>query len=340
MLSVYAKWKGHSYLKETLQKVIERLMITSKDLDLEMDPDRVGSKEELQKNTLQLCIVAKVFIDDICASSAHIPSAFRKICSIISEAVVVRFPEAKYTAVGAFIFLRFFCPAIVAPDVEGLAPKAPSKEMRRGLLLIAKIVQNLANNVLFGAKEPYMFPLNAFLAQHIYRITTFLREISVPPNATDPPQIPTESFDFGSCVALHRFLYDHWDQVRQRLVSQERRDFVRSPGEVPRGRSPVLEPLRALITNLGPPPLAITWNRPQVSINTPPSYSRFQNFMLKHASRSAESFGTARAVYDGGESKDGLSIICVILRNIDSESIEYETLIYCYLRVCSFLSRI
>jgi hypothetical protein len=90
-----------------------------------------------------------------------------------------RFPEAKFTAVGAFIFLRFFCPAIVAPDAEGLISSAPSKEMRRGLLLIAKVVQNLANNVLFGAKEPYMFPLNDFLTQNIYRVTTFLREISV-----------------------------------------------------------------------------------------------------------------------------------------------------------------
>jgi hypothetical protein len=40
-------------------------------------------------------------------------------------------------------------------------------------------VQNLANNVLFGAKESYMFPLNDFLTQNIYDVTTFLREISV-----------------------------------------------------------------------------------------------------------------------------------------------------------------
>ncbi len=92
---------------------------------------------------------------------------------------MTRFPEAKFTAVGAFIFLRFFCPAIVAPDAEGLINTTPSKELRRGLLLIAKIVQNLANNVLFGTKESYMFPLNDFLTQNIYRVTTFLREISV-----------------------------------------------------------------------------------------------------------------------------------------------------------------
>jgi neurofibromin 1 len=90
-----------------------------------------------------------------------------------------RFKEAKYTAVGAFIFLRFFCPAIVTPEVEGLVSTPPSKEMRRGLLLIARVIQKLANNVLFGPTDPYMSPLNDFLTQNIYKVTTFLREISV-----------------------------------------------------------------------------------------------------------------------------------------------------------------
>ncbi|SPO00484.1 related to neurofibromin [Cephalotrichum gorgonifer] len=336
MLSIYAKWKGTPYLRDTLQKVVERLMLTSNDLDLELDPARVSSSEELQKNALQLQIVAKVFIDDICSSADNMPTSFRKICSIISSAVLRRFPDAKYTAVGAFIFLRFFCPAIVAPEVEGLVTSTPSKAMRRGLLLIAKVVQNLANNVLFGAKEPYMFPLNDFLTQNIYKVTTFLREISVPPAEVDGPA-SSESFDFGSCVALHRFLYDHWDHVRQRLATAERREYVRSPADMSRGRSPVLEPLRNLVATLGPPPLAVTWNKPQISTNPLPVYSRFQNFMLRNASRGTESFLTSRAVYDGGESKDGLSIICIILRHIDSENIDYDTVLYCYLKLASRL---
>jgi neurofibromin 1 len=84
MLSIYAKWKGSQYLKDTLQKVLERLMLTSDDLDLELDPARVTGAEELQKNALQLRIVAKVFIDDICASAANIPASFKKICHLVS----------------------------------------------------------------------------------------------------------------------------------------------------------------------------------------------------------------------------------------------------------------
>lgn len=85
MLSVYAKWKGAAYLKATLQSVLERLMHTSKDLDLELDPARTTSAEELQKNATQLRVVTKVFIDDICNSAAHIPVSFRKICSIVGS---------------------------------------------------------------------------------------------------------------------------------------------------------------------------------------------------------------------------------------------------------------
>ncbi|PTB71434.1 ras GTPase-activating protein [Trichoderma longibrachiatum ATCC 18648] len=336
MLSVYARWKGFAYLQGTLHKVLERLMLTSQDLDLELDPARVGTQEELQKNALQLQIVAKVFMDDICASAANIPPSFRKICSIISDAVLHRFPNAKYTAVGAFIFLRFFCPAIVAPEVEGLVPTPPSKEMRRGLLLIAKIIQNLANNVLFGTKEPYMFPLNLFLVQNIHVVMGFLREISIPPSHIESSS-NRKAIDFGSCVALHRFLYDHWDHLQQILVAKDRREYVRSPGEHARGRSPTMEPLRNLIANLGPPPLAISWNRPQISTNSPPLYSRFQNFMLRNAFRGTESYLTSRAVYDGGESKDGLSIICIILRHIEADNIDYDTMLYCYLKIASRL---
>lgn len=85
MLSIYAKWKGNQYLRATLRKVLERLMLTSHDLDLELDPARVDSQEELQKNAVQLQIVAKVFMDDICASSLSVPASFRKICSIVSS---------------------------------------------------------------------------------------------------------------------------------------------------------------------------------------------------------------------------------------------------------------
>jgi neurofibromin 1 len=164
------------------------------------------------------------------------------------------------------------------------------------------------------------------------------------------PTVDSEAFDFGSCVALHRFLYDHWDHVRQKIVLKQRKGIgVSSLADISKSSVPMLESLRKLITNLGPPPMDVSWNRPMISQNTPPSYSRFQHFMLRNAGRNSESLVSARAVYDGGESKvcmpyfslsttlnppqDGLPMICIILRNIDTETVDWELLLFGYLKV-------
>jgi neurofibromin 1 len=339
MLSIYAKWKGSAYLKSTLQKVLERLLVSSEHLDLELDPARTSSPEELNRNALQLRYITKVFIDDITKSADKVPISFQRLCYTISSAVTKRFPEAKFTAVGSFIFLRFFCPAIVAPDSEGLVNTIPTKAMRRGLMLIAKVIQNLANNVLFGAKEQYMFSLNDFLTSNIYQVTTFLRKISAPPSIDEPSALP-DSFDYGSTVALHRFLYDHWETVRQKLIVQDRRarkgtaaNSTESGTTIKRATS--LLSFNELVPILGPPPTDISWSKPQISSNIAPAFSRFQQFMLKNAGRNTESIISARALYDGGESKDGIPVICMVLRNIDAETVDKDLLVYCFLKIAS-----
>jgi hypothetical protein len=50
--------------------------------------------------------------------------------------------------------------------------------IRRGLMVIAKIIQNLSNNIFFG-KEPYMVGLNKFLQDNIVNVTRYLSEINV-----------------------------------------------------------------------------------------------------------------------------------------------------------------
>ena len=50
--------------------------------------------------------------------------------------------------------------------------------IRRGLMVIAKIIQNLANNIFFG-KEAHMVVLNDFLMANIINVTRFLNELKV-----------------------------------------------------------------------------------------------------------------------------------------------------------------
>ena len=91
----------------------------------------------------------------------------------------------RYTAVSAFVFLRLICPAIMNPKLFNMMPDHPTEEIARTLTLVAKVVQNLANMSEFGAKEPYMTPLNAFLQDQRPRMELFLDTLCKPGSAAD-----------------------------------------------------------------------------------------------------------------------------------------------------------
>ena len=189
---MYAKNVGSDYIRAVLLPVFQKLSERPREeRSFELDPSKIGPGEDVIKNRTNVMEATEMFLDAICDSVDQAPRPFREICSFILASVRERYPEAKYTAVGSFIFLRFFCPAIVSPDTEGLIKNTASisREMRRGFLIATKVIQNLANNVLFGAKETYMIVLNDFLTSNIYKVASFLRDIShIPKNLSKKKQ--------------------------------------------------------------------------------------------------------------------------------------------------------
>lgn len=134
---------------------------------------------------------------EICAHIAKV--VYVSVVSIVcvpSEFAISNevWPEAKFAAVGAFIFLRsvrvtyhearsddhsrFISPAIVAPEIVDVEVPKDDGVIRRGLMVVAKIIQNLANNIFFG-KEAHMIVLNDFLSDNIVNVTRFLSELNV-----------------------------------------------------------------------------------------------------------------------------------------------------------------
>lgn len=57
-------------------------------------------------------------------------------------------------------------------------PKDDGGVIRRGLMVIAKVIQNLANNIFFG-KEVHMIVLNEFLHANVSRVTRYLTDVNV-----------------------------------------------------------------------------------------------------------------------------------------------------------------
>lgn len=97
------------------------------------------------------------------------------------------------------MFLRFISPAIVSPEsIDIEIPKENEPTMRKGLMVVARVVQNLANNMFFG-KQAHMAPLNDFLKNNIVVVTRFLSDLNVcaigffvSPPSDDLPEIRYE----------------------------------------------------------------------------------------------------------------------------------------------------
>jgi Ras GTPase-activating-like protein IQGAP2/3 len=101
----------------------------------------------------------------------NIPYGVRWTCKQLGELSKKRFPDSdRYqigSLIGGYVYLRFFNPVIATPDSVNFISVKPSKTMRRNLVLIAKVLQNLSNGILFGDKEQYMKPLNKFIQERM-----------------------------------------------------------------------------------------------------------------------------------------------------------------------------
>ncbi|KAJ2369984.1 Ras GTPase activating protein ira2, partial [Coemansia sp. RSA 2607] len=179
LLSYYAKLHGDAYLKSTLVPAIRKLLAQSPGtLTFELNPNKMAESADRDRNLKNVERLCSLVIDAIVGSVQNLPPTLRWICNLIYRVVITRFPDAGYNAIGGFIFLRFLCPAIVAPDSHGICGPITNPEVRRGLILCTKITHNLANDILFGNKETYMVPLNKFITENRMRTMHFLSEIA------------------------------------------------------------------------------------------------------------------------------------------------------------------
>jgi neurofibromin 1 len=333
MLSVFSKDNGADYVRSVLLPVFQKLSERPReDRCFELDPSKIGPDEDVAKNRNNVIEATEMFLNAICKSVDHAPPSFREICNCILTCVRKQFPEAKYTAVGSFIFLRFFCPAIVSPESEGLVKNTASisREMRRGFLIATKIIQNLANNVLFGAKESYMIVLNDFLTSNIYKVASFLREISkVPEELATTAEESGEVFEMTDKLyaILHRVLNDNVERIC-RDVSINNLSRTEDPSTLSEMKRDC-DKLANLLAQLGRPP-EITQKESLISRSYVYAASNqlYADFLRRNSHRSVESIVSKNIFYEGGVSKVGRPVFYLIMRHINADNIDFELLIY------------
>lgn len=121
-LDTYMKRLGREYLEETLGKHLQH--IAEEDMLCEVDPMKlVDNPEQIQKNWKTLLGLTRGIWDAIFRSASKCPLELRKILRHIRAHVIERYGNEhsiSYSCVCGFLFLRFFCPAILNPKLFGL----------------------------------------------------------------------------------------------------------------------------------------------------------------------------------------------------------------------------
>ncbi|EGC34955.1 hypothetical protein DICPUDRAFT_79326 [Dictyostelium purpureum] len=202
----YVRLIGANYLRFVLSDLVTKVVLDT-DLKLEIDPrklndyfedgaieyERKHQELELKENQTSLHQVAQMFLDRITDPVVveEMPREIRAIADYTAESALRYAPESLAPLVGGFIMLRFFSPAIVTPEYSKLLSSevVPSKRAKRNLVLLAKVLQNASNGVLFGGKEDFMTCMNSFITDNKEKMSSYFTLI-----CKDPINTPTNKW--------------------------------------------------------------------------------------------------------------------------------------------------
>ncbi|KAI9348026.1 hypothetical protein BDR26DRAFT_853830 [Obelidium mucronatum] len=170
---------GMEYLHSTLGAHVKKIYECKE--SCEVDPLRVESPDALKKNIRRLLEYVHGIWGAILDSADKCPQSFAAIFMAIQNLIQAKWGDnstVKYSAISGFIFLRFFCPAILSPNLFKLIDDFPDTNRARTFTLLAKIIQSLANLTEFGQKEQYLAEFNPFITEQIPHMKRFIDKIS------------------------------------------------------------------------------------------------------------------------------------------------------------------
>lgn len=148
-------------------------------ISYEIDSTRLEKNGDIDVNQRNLLKLTKQILDSILASANDFPPQLNSMCICLRQVLCKKYPnsDTNLKAVGTVIFLRFINPAIVSPYEASIVDRQPAQRTLRGLMLVSKILQNIANNVEFS-KEEHMLPFNDFVRTQFEPLKRWVSDIS------------------------------------------------------------------------------------------------------------------------------------------------------------------
>ena len=124
-LDTHMRRVGKEYLEESLAAKIRD--INEKDPDCEVDPNRVHSPQDLERNWRRLLQFTQDVWKSILAAKSKCPVELRIIFRHIRACAEDRYGDflrtVSYSSVSGFMFLRFFCPGCAESEAVWTAQR-------------------------------------------------------------------------------------------------------------------------------------------------------------------------------------------------------------------------
>jgi hypothetical protein len=186
-----------------------------------------------------------------------------------------------------------------------------SPQLERGLILVTKVLQNVANMQLFQ-KEPYMQDLNPFIQTNLPLIESlFDKYAQIPPNAVRAQVTTSEAQRREDLGTLHRHLHANIEQLSKTLREWK---SMSTDNDYSVNVQTLEARLRQVLAKLGPPPekgtyrtdLATGLNKGD-ALNEP-----YIAFLKQMEGTNIDSLREKRIFYKQGQNKEGVAMFYYI----------------------------
>eukprot|EP01096_Ripella_sp_DP13-Kostka_P016737 TRINITY_DN825_c0_g1_i2.p1 TRINITY_DN825_c0_g1~~TRINITY_DN825_c0_g1_i2.p1 ORF type:complete len:637 (+),score=310.15 TRINITY_DN825_c0_g1_i2:282-2192(+) len=182
LLSTIARLAGYQYLKNLLLPLIQEVISGKR--ALEINPAKLQPEETVEQNLQNLLKISKDLITAIKSSVANLPLIVASICSELHESTQQKFGQTGPQAISSFLLLRFICPALTMPDKYELLQEC-SLDLRRKLILIAKVIQAVFNQTI-EEKEEWMQAVLPFVEESKGEVAAICESIRNTTKDTNP----------------------------------------------------------------------------------------------------------------------------------------------------------
>lgn len=317
LMSIFAKEDGLPYLTVVLKPFVEQ--IVDNHVVFEIEKSCEDGHTELFMEYFSL------LVDKIVNSMQWVPESFKFICSKIYSCIKEKFDDTAIIAVGSFIFLRFFCPAIVSPESTFDMPSIDSK-VKRSLMQLVRVMQYIANGSLNTLKIQCLQNKTKELNALNDKVFGFLEKLAVAKTAEKYPFHKITRKPSPSLRYVHKFLYNYHTAIHRRYILHD----LSSSGKLTR-KFEVWRQIDAALLKLGAPKSYIslqgTNSYKVVDLTANISNSMYADFMAKLSAKNIE-MAFECPIVQSAVFNDGTPAVVVNFRHLRDIGYDIPTFVY------------